>query len=149
VLKAQWFGRRTIFITGLASLTCLLYAIGGVTPAADSGGNGKWAQAALIMAWVFVYDISVGVSCADTRPFCVDKLTRQPLAYCIVGETSSTRLRGKTVAISRNLYNIMSVVSNVLGTYQINPTAWNWRGYTSFFWVSWRRSLPPKHSSIV
>ena len=28
----------------------------------------------------------------------------QPLAYCVVGETSSTRLRAKTVGISRNLY---------------------------------------------
>lgn len=52
----------------------------------------------------------------------------------MVGETSSTRLRAKSVGISRNVYNIVSVTSNVLVTYQINPTAWGWAGKAGFFW---------------
>ncbi len=60
----------------------------------------------------------------------------QPVAYAVVGEVSSTRLRGKTVGLARNLYNVAAVVGGILNTYQLNPTAWNWKGRAAFFWVS-------------
>ena len=43
---------------------------------------------------------------------------------CIVGEVSSTRLRSKTVGLARNLYNVVGIVSGILNTYMMNPTAW-------------------------
>jgi SP family general alpha glucoside:H+ symporter-like MFS transporter len=58
------------------------------------------------------------------------------LAYAIVGEVSSTRLRAKSVGLARNVYNITKIVAGLLATYQINPTAWNWKGKAGFFWVS-------------
>lgn len=33
----------------------------------------------------------------------------QPLAYCIVAEVSSTRLRGKTIGLARNMYSISGI----------------------------------------
>jgi SP family general alpha glucoside:H+ symporter-like MFS transporter len=78
---------------------------------------------------------------------CDTVLTSQPVAYCIVGEVSSTRLRGKTVGLARITYNIVGIVAGILNTYMMNPTAWNWKGYAGFFWVSLR--LPPCTTRLV
>lgn len=43
-----------------------------------------------MLLWVLFFDLSIG-----------------PLAYCVVGEVSSTRLRGLTVGLARNAYNIV------------------------------------------
>jgi SP family general alpha glucoside:H+ symporter-like MFS transporter len=55
-----------------------------------------------MIGWLFVYDMTVG-----------------PLAYAIVGETSSTRLRNKTIALSRMSYNVFSVCFGVLTPYML------------------------------
>ncbi|BEI85680.1 hypothetical protein CcaverHIS002_0510810 [Cutaneotrichosporon cavernicola] len=111
------FGRRTVYLGGLSTLFVLLMVIGGLAIPAVEKPAARWVQAAFVMMWVFVYDFTVG-----------------PMAYCIVGEVSSTRLRGKTVGLARIVYNITSVVAGILCTYQVNPTAWNWRGLAGFFW---------------
>ncbi|TXT07411.1 hypothetical protein VHUM_03131 [Vanrija humicola] len=116
-LTLTYFGRRTIYLFGLSVLCILLFLVGATSFPAETHSGARWGQAALIMIWVLVYDMSVG-----------------PMAYCVVGEVSSTRLRGKTVGLARNVYNITGVVSGILTTYQVNPTAWNWRGKSGFFW---------------
>ncbi|KAJ6441722.1 sugar porter (SP) family MFS transporter [Purpureocillium lavendulum] len=40
----------------------------------------------------------------------------------------------KTVVLGRNLYNVVGIITNVLTPYMLNPSAWNWRNYTGFFW---------------
>ena len=88
----NFFGRRQIFVTGLFCLAIGQFLIGGLSVAADNGHTGaRWGQAALMVIWLFTYDLTVG-----------------PLAYAIVGETSATRLRNKTVALSRASYNVFS-----------------------------------------
>jgi len=52
-----------------------------------------------------------------------------------VGETSSTRLRAKTIALSRNFYYLWIVLSNIISPYMLNPTQWNLQGKTNFFWA--------------
>lgn len=113
------FGRRQVYLGGLSTLFVLLMVVGGLAFPATTNPTARWVQAAFIMLWVFIYDFTVG-----------------PMAYCIVGEVSSTRLRGKTIGLARVVYNITGVVAGILCTYQINPTAWNWRGKAGFFWVS-------------
>lgn len=103
-----YVGRRTVYLTGLSVLFVVLMVVGGLAFPAENVSSARWIQASFIMVWVFVYDFTVG-----------------PMAYCIVGEVSSTRLRSKTVGIARIVYNCNSVVSGILCTYQINPTAWN------------------------
>lgn len=99
------FGRRTIFVGGLFALASIHFIIGGLAIASASGNPGaRWGQAGLTMIWVFGYDFSVG-----------------PLAYAIIGETSSTRLRAKTIAISRNVYYICVIFSNIITPYMLNP----------------------------
>jgi len=70
-----------------------------------------------MVAWLFIYDLTVG-----------------PLAYTIVGESSSTRLRNKTVALSRLSYNLCSVAFGVITPYMLNPTQWNWAGKVWLLW---------------
>lgn len=102
-------GRRTIFLWGMSVLCIGQFLIGVMSAVADrTGASGaKWAQAALLLAWVFCYDFTIG-----------------PLAYCVVGEASSTRLRNKTVGLARNGYNILGVVFGVLTAYMLNPGNW-------------------------
>lgn len=51
-----------------------------------------------------------------------------PTCYAIIGETSSTRLRNKTLAFARMCYSIQGIVFNILNAYMINPTAFGWQG---------------------
>ena len=74
----------------IAVLTSSLLILGLLTIPAKSAPGAKWAQAVLMLLWVLFFDLSIG-----------------PLAYCVVGEVSSTRLRGLTVGLARNAYNIV------------------------------------------
>jgi len=56
----------------------------------------------MMIIWLFVYDSTVG-----------------PLAYAIVGEVSSSRLRSKTIALSRLSYNVFSVTFGVMMPYML------------------------------
>jgi len=57
---------------------------------------------ALMVVWLFTYDLTVG-----------------PLAYAIVGEISSTRLRNKSIALARMSYNVFSVTFGVMTPYML------------------------------
>lgn len=111
------FGRRTIYVTGLGVLTCLLLLIGILAfPAANSAGV-KWAQAGITMIWVATYALTIG-----------------PMAFTIVSEISSTRLRAQSIALARNTYNLASLISHIVEPYLINPRYANLKGKTAFFW---------------
>jgi len=116
-----WFivprvGRRTLYLFGLSTMLTLLLTIGfmGIPAITEPLG---WATGALMMVFVITYDLTVG-----------------PVAYCLVAETPSTRLRIKTVVLARNAYNVASIVANFLNPPILNPTAWNLRGKGGFVW---------------
>lgn len=110
------FGRRTLYVWGQGILSTILFLVGIINASSKSGGA-MWAQAALCMIWLFVYSMTVG-----------------PIAYSVVSEISSVRLRTLTVCLARTAYQIINVVSQVLEPYFMNPTAWNASGKTGFFW---------------
>ncbi|KAL5341056.1 sugar transporter [Aspergillus crustosus] len=111
------FGRRTIYLWGLAILTAILLAVGFTSVGAPSSSAGNYAQAGLMLAWLGVYYLTVG-----------------PICYAIITEVSSTRLRNKSVCLSRIAYYIAQIVCNSINPVMLNPTAGNWRGKTGFFW---------------
>jgi SP family general alpha glucoside:H+ symporter-like MFS transporter len=116
----SWFlinrmGRRTIFVGGLAILTTIMLLIGFVSLA--SGDAAMWGQSALMLIWIFFYDLTIG-----------------PLAFTIASETSSTRLRGKSLAIARSIDAAVSIVAQTINPYMLNPSEGNWKGRTAFFW---------------
>ncbi|KXG51983.1 General substrate transporter [Penicillium griseofulvum] len=110
------FGRRTLYVWGQGILCTILLLI-GILDVSSSANGIMWAQAGLCFAWLLTYSLTIG-----------------PIAYAIVSETSSIRLRPLTVCLARTAYQIINVVSQVLEPYFMNPTAWNASGKTGFFW---------------
>ena len=154
----SYFGRRSIYIGGHIALLVILVGIGaaGFAPANDTiittkraagpsaatGGvetkvnvAASWAIGSLLLIFTLVYDITVG-----------------PVCYAIVAESSSTRLRQKTIVMARMTYNVAGAVNNVLlpgmsslepprqssvlfkytntCSAQLNPGRWNWGAKT-------------------
>ncbi|KAJ5144324.1 maltose permease [Penicillium atrosanguineum] len=111
------FGRRPLYTYGLAGIFVIQMVIGFLAIPKQSAGT-VWATGVMPLIFTAIYAVSVG-----------------PVCYAIVAEVPSTRLRSKTAALARNAYNIFSIVNNIITNYQINATAWNWKGYTGFFWA--------------
>lgn len=109
------FGRRSIYVVGMGSLTVVLIIIGILDVSA--GEKGLWPSGGLCVLWLFIYSLTVG-----------------PITYSITSETSSVRLRPLSVVLARTAYQLINIVSQVLYTYMMNPTAWNWLGKAGFFW---------------
>ena len=107
-------GRRPIFIWGAVFMCTMMFIIGFLSLAKQTVGIG-YASATVYLLWFSGYELSIG-----------------PASYIIVGETSSTRLRSKSIALARNFYNVLSVLSSVVGPYILNPTAGNWKGKSGF-----------------
>lgn len=111
------FGRRNMYLCGMASmLTCLM--IIGFLGIPRHANNAVWGQAAMCFLWLLSFSLTIG-----------------PVGWTIPAEVSSTRLRSKTVVLARNTYYLSQVVANVLEPYMMNPTDWNWKGKTGFFWA--------------
>ena len=117
----SYFGRRTLYIGGLVGLCLILAGIGGAGFAPpnsfiDQDGakipvntGASWAVGSMLLFYTLVYDITVG-----------------PVCYAIVAESSSTRLRQKSIVLARMLYNICGILNNVYTPLMLNPGAWNW-----------------------
>lgn len=110
------FGRRRLYLTGMCLLCGFLLLIGIL--GSVSSQSAKWGQVALCLIWLFTYSLTVG-----------------PICYTIISETSSIRLRAKSVALSRNVYNLTNIVANVIEPYMINPAEGNWKGKTGYLWA--------------
>ncbi|KZO94742.1 sugar porter family MFS transporter [Calocera viscosa TUFC12733] len=111
----NWFGRRTLYMAGLAGMCVLMFIVGFL--ALSTADAAKWVLASLVLVYTFLYDSTVG-----------------PVCYSLVAEIPSTRLRAKSIVISRNVYNIVGIVVSILAPYMFNPSAWNWKGKAGFFW---------------
>lgn len=119
---ASWFlmsycGRRTIYLWGLGGLTVILVSVGAISAGDAESSQGNYAQAGLMIGWLAVYYLTVG-----------------PMCYAIITEVSSTRLRSKSVCLSRIAYYVANIICNVINPYMLNPTAGDWKGKTGFFW---------------
>lgn len=108
---ASWFmmkpfGRRPLFLYGQAACTLLMLITGIVGTTTKKGGAGGWAIGGLLILFTFAYNITIG-----------------PIAYSLVGEMPSTRLRAKTIILARNLYNLGGLVIGILNPYMLNPVS--------------------------
>jgi SP family general alpha glucoside:H+ symporter-like MFS transporter len=110
------FGRRQIFLVGFYILVSCLYLIAILACVPQSKGV-SYVQATLCLIWLGSYSMTVG-----------------PIVYTIVAEIGATRLRSKTVVLGRSTYYVGNIVGGVLNSYMINPTQWNWKGKTAFWW---------------
>ncbi|KAI0002646.1 sugar transporter-like protein [Xylariaceae sp. FL0662B] len=111
----SYWGRRPLYVSGIGTLCVALFLIGILDVSA--GDRGLWPSGGLCILWLFVYSLTIG-----------------PLAYSIISETSSVRLRPLSVVLSRTAYQIVNIISQFLQAYMMNPTEWNLVGKTGFFW---------------
>ncbi|KAK4548760.1 hypothetical protein LTR36_008533 [Oleoguttula mirabilis] len=110
-----WLGRRTLYLSGLAAQCTVLFIIGCVSLTHSKAAS--FATGSLLLLFTLCYDIAVGT-----------------VAYSLVTEIPSSRLRTKTIVLARSLYNVQGTINGVITPYMLNPTAWNWKGKAGFFW---------------
>lgn len=110
------FGRRSIYVVGLGLLAILMFVIGFIEVGTNSEG-GSYAMGSVVLIWLFVYYLTIG-----------------PICYAIISETSSMRLRAKSVCLSRISYYITQIVGYTAEPYMVNPTEGNLKGKTGFVW---------------
>lgn len=119
----SWFlmgkcGRRTLYLGGQIIMFFLLLIIGCVALAGRENVAASWAIGSMLLIYTFTYDATVG-----------------PVCYSLVSELTSTRLRVKSVVLARNMYNMVSIVTNIITPRMLNPSAWNWGAKSGFFWA--------------
>lgn len=115
-LFMTYFGRRTLYVGGLAILSVILFVIGFVSIAPATSAL-SWATGSMLLVYTFIYDSTIG-----------------PVCFSLVSEMPSSRLRTKTVVLARNTYNVLNLVTGIIIPYMLNVDAWNWRGKSGFFW---------------
>ncbi|KAL3458909.1 general substrate transporter [Aspergillus heterothallicus] len=112
-----WVGRRRLFLSGVSLSLAILIICGCVGLMPEIAAQ-SWTLGSLIIVLTAVYQMTLG-----------------PVAYMLVAEIPSTRLRVKTVVIGRVVYNITSIITNTLAARMLSPSAWNWKGKSCFFFV--------------
>ncbi|KAK0375407.1 hypothetical protein CLIM01_07254 [Colletotrichum limetticola] len=104
-------GRRRLYLAGLIAAVIILTIGGILSIVLDGHPSMNWALGSLIILMTFTYNMTIGPAC-----------------YVIVAEIPSTRLRVKTVALARVVYNVFTIINNVIAPQLLNPTAWNLAG---------------------
>jgi hypothetical protein len=101
------FGRRTLYTGGMASMSVVLFIIGGLGFIGSQKSD--YAIGSLLIFLNFAYNATLG-----------------PICYTIIGEVSSTRLRAKSIVLARISYQLMNIVCGIIVPRMLSPTAWNW-----------------------
>jgi SP family general alpha glucoside:H+ symporter-like MFS transporter len=97
----SYFGRRTVYVVGMAAMAIELCIIGILNPWTNKKSVG-WTQAILTLVWTFTFQLSAG-----------------QLGWALPAEIGSTRLRQKTVCLARNVSNITGVIGGTLENYMV------------------------------
>ena len=100
-LLMPYFGRRTVYIIGMAAMAIELCIIGILNPWTNRPSV-AWTQAVLTLVWTFTFQLSAG-----------------QLGWALPAEIGSTRLRQKTVCLARNASNIAGVIGGTLENYMV------------------------------
>ncbi|KZL66011.1 maltose permease (alpha glucoside transporter) [Colletotrichum tofieldiae] len=110
------YGRRTIYVTGLAALVVLQLLIGILDCVPGRPKGVAWAESSLMLIWNFAYDLSVG-----------------PICFVLISEASATRVRSKTIALATAAQGVIGIIMTVAIPYMINPDEANMQGKLGFF----------------
>lgn len=97
----------------------VLIVIGGlgfIPKTAPNHTDTTFAIGAMLIMLNFVYNMSLG-----------------PVCYTLIGELSSTRLRQKTIALSRIAYKTMNIICGIIVPRMLSPKAWNWGPKSGIF----------------
>lgn len=108
------YGRRSIYIVGCLIMSCSMFVIGFMAIPTQTQGIG-YGSAAMYYVWYATYEATIG-----------------PIAYIVVGEVSSTRLRSNSIALGRNAYNVINIAATCVVPHLLNPNASDWKGKAAF-----------------
>lgn len=100
-LMNTW-GRRNLFITGMAGMTVVLMLMGILDVVHTSAA--RWVEASCTVVYALIYQATIG-----------------PLAFAILGETSTPALRAKTIGLATACQAVFGTVFNIVIGYLINP----------------------------
>ncbi|KAK3192236.1 hypothetical protein K4F52_001866 [Lecanicillium sp. MT-2017a] len=103
------FGRRTMWLAGLAVEVCCLLTIGTLGFFLESSKSVSWITAVLLVIFAIVYNFTVG-----------------PVCYTIVAETPSTRMKAATNSIARGIYIAVSIGNLFLVPNLLEPKPQGW-----------------------
>jgi MFS family permease len=107
------YGRRKLFILGMACMTVVLLLMGILDVVHTSAA--RWVQASCTVVYALFYQATIG-----------------PLAFAILGETPTASLRAKTVGLATATQAVMGTLMNVVVPYLFNPDEANLRGKVGF-----------------
>jgi SP family general alpha glucoside:H+ symporter-like MFS transporter len=94
-------------------MTTVLFIIGFLSLSSKTGAI--WATATLMDIWTFCYQMTVG-----------------PICFVLICEISSTRLRGRTIAVATAVQALASIVFTVAMPYMLGSAEANWQGKAGF-----------------
>ncbi|KAI4923505.1 hypothetical protein J4E85_008543 [Alternaria conjuncta] len=112
------FGRRPIYLVGLTAIFIILMIVGFIGLAPPTNKSASLAGGVLIILMIFCFQLSLG-----------------PICYSLAAEIPSSRLRVKTVALSRASYNSIVFVTNTIMPKMVGKNDWNWGAKGGFFWA--------------
>ncbi|KAK3645510.1 hypothetical protein LTR56_002951 [Elasticomyces elasticus] len=115
------FGRRTMYFCGLSAQFTVLLTIGFISLAHNNAAS--YATGSFLLLFTLCYDIAVGT-----------------VAYSIVTEIPSSRLRTKTTVLARAFYNCQGLINGVITPYvsgQMAVILGCWRqSLSGLIWIS-------------
>ncbi|EGX90835.1 trehalose transport-related protein [Cordyceps militaris CM01] len=123
------FGRRAMWIGGLAAEVACLIIIGTLGFFLESTTAVAWVSAVILVLFAVVYNFTIG-----------------PVCYTIVAETPSTRMKTATNSIARGIYIAVSIGNLFLVPNLLEPKPLGWGlgtraallwASTSFFCLCW------------
>jgi SP family general alpha glucoside:H+ symporter-like MFS transporter len=117
IFVLRYGGRRRAFTMGII-LTCICQNIVGFLDLAPNYKSNKsfgWAQTGILIASTAAFNLTIG-----------------PMAYSILTEVPSIRLRSKTVAVAIAVDALCGIITGIALPYLINPGEANARGKSDF-----------------
>lgn len=111
-LMNSW-GRRPLFISGMIGMTTVMMLMGILDVVHTSAA--KWVQASCTVVYALFYQATIG-----------------PLAFSILGETSSPALRAKTIGLATACQAVFGTIFGIVIGYMINPDEGNLKGKVGF-----------------
>ncbi|PQE11327.1 Sugar porter family MFS transporter protein [Rutstroemia sp. NJR-2017a BVV2] len=148
------FDRRTLPVFGLYVLTILLFLIGFIS--LSSSNAASWAIGSrthfsfpifpfLLLPLTPLFPIFLSHQLTPTRHHQIVlllytllyNLTVRPLTYALISELPSTRLKSKTISLARILYNIITVVDNIIMQNMLNLTSISYLHYSLPYYATY------------
>jgi len=71
------FGRRTIYLSGLAGIFVCLMIVGFISLSPSSSTSVSWAVGAFLLVFTFIYDLTVGPLTCKSQVACSADITRR------------------------------------------------------------------------